>query len=182
MTRTSSARTEGPGREEPTSDGGLAVYLNDHLAGSAAGLRLARRCLERERETELGRQLEGLVEEIARDREVLEEVMSRVGATKNPAKQAAASGAVLFTLLRNRLPVLGAGSGEVSRLEEIELLSLGIEGKGLLWRVLGALAKTDRRLKGFGFATLERRAQEQRDRIEPVRLELASAAFGRRTG
>ncbi len=163
-------------------DGGLAVYLNDHLAGSAAGLRLARRCLERERESKLGRELEGLVEEIARDREVLEEVMARVGATKNPAKQAAASGAVLLTLLRNRLPVLGAGSGEVSRLEEIELLSLGIEGKRLLWRALEALAKTDGRLKEFEFAGLESRAQAQRDRLEPFRLELASAALGARSG
>ncbi|MEX2406888.1 MAG: hypothetical protein WD834_06075, partial [Actinomycetota bacterium] len=30
-------------------------------------------------------------------------------------------------------------------------------------------------------AALERRAQEQRDRLEPVRLALASAAFGGRT-
>jgi hypothetical protein len=181
MTRRSGARTDGPGREEPASDGGLAVYLNDHLAGSAAGLRLARRCLERERETELGRQLDALVDEIEEDRGVLERVMARVGATSNPVKQAAASGAVLLTTLKNRLPVLGAGSGEVSRLEEIELLSLGIEGKRLLWRALGALAKTDGRLKEFEFATLESRAQAQRDGLEPFRLELASAALGGRS-
>jgi hypothetical protein len=178
MTRTSGTRPGASDGEEPASDGGLAVYLNDHLAGSTAGLRLAKRCLGRERGTALGRQLDGLVEEIERDREVLQEVMARVGATANPVKQAAASGAVLLTLIRNRLPVLGSGSGDVSRLEEIELLTLGIEGKRLLWRALGALAKTDRRLKGFGFATLERRAQAQRDRLEPLRLELASAAFG----
>lgn len=177
MTRTSEARTDGPGRGEPDSDGGLAVYLNDHLAGSAAGLRLARRCLERERGTELGRRLEALVGEIEEDRGVLERVMARVEATPNPVKQAAANGVVLLSVLKNRLPVLGSGSGDVSRLEEIELLSLGIEGKRLLWRALAALAKTDRRLKGFGFATLERKAQAQRDRLEAVRLELAAAAF-----
>lgn len=179
-------RETGPTTERNTGDeadrgstpgGGLAVYLNDHLAGSAAGLRLAKRCVERERETELGRQLEGLVEEIERDREILQDVMSRVDAAQNPVKQAAANGAMLLTLVRNRLPLLGAGSGEICRLEEIELLSLGIEGKRLLWRALAALAKTDRRLKGFGFATLERKAQAQRDRLEAVRLELAAAAF-----
>ncbi|MEX2202782.1 MAG: hypothetical protein WD965_01710 [Actinomycetota bacterium] len=178
MTPTNEARTDGHGREEPTSDGGLAVYLNDHLAGSAAGLRLAKRCLERERGTELGGQLEVLVNEIEEDRGVLERVMARVGATPNPVKQAAASGAVLLTHLKNRLPVLGSGSGDVSRLEEIELLSLGIEGKRLLWRALGALARTDERLKEFEFTALESRAQAQRDLLEPVRLELASAAFG----
>jgi hypothetical protein len=180
MSPTSEARTDGPGPEDDASDGGLAVYLNDHLAGSAAGLRLAKRCLERERGTELGQRLETLVDEIDEDRDVLERIMARVGATPNPVKQAAASGAILFTTLKNRLPVLGSGSGEVSRLEEIELLSLGIEGKRLLWRALGALAKTDARLKGFGFATLERRAKAQRDLLEPVRLARASEAFGGR--
>jgi hypothetical protein len=182
MTRNSGAGTDSPGREEPASNDGLAVYLNDHLAGSAAGLRLAKRCLERERGTELGRQLEGLVDEIEQDRGVLERVMARVDAAPNPIKQAAASGAVLLSLLRDRIPVLGSGSGDVSRLEEIELLSLGIEGKRLLWRALGELAKTDARLKEFEFAALASRAQEQRDLLEPVRLELASAASGGRSG
>lgn len=178
MTRTSDAGADEPGREEPAPDGGLAVYLNDHLAGSAAGLRLARRCLERERGTKLGRRLEALVGEIEEDRAVLERVMARVGATPNPLKQAAASGVVLLSILKNRVPVLGSGSGDVSRLEEVELLSLGIEGKRLLWRALGALAKTDRRLKEFEFATLEGRAQAQRDLLERFRLELASTALG----
>ena len=55
---------------------------------------------------------------------------------------------------------------------------LGIEGKRLLWRALGALAKKDRRLKEFEFATLEGRAQAQRDLLERCRLELASTALG----
>jgi len=118
------------------------------------------------------------VDEIEEDRGVLERVMVRIGATPNPVKQAAAAGAVLLTGVKNRLPIFGSGSAEVSRLEEIELLSLGIQGKRLLWRALGALAETDRRLKEFGFATLESRAQAQRDRLEPFRLELASAALG----
>jgi hypothetical protein len=166
-----------PDPEEPTPSGGLAVYLNDHLAGSAAGLRLARRCRDRERETELGRYLRELVDDIQEDRSLLERVMTRVGATANPVKQAAATGAVLLATLKNRLPVLGAGSGEVVRLEEIELLSLGIEGKRLLWRALSALAESDRRLKEFDFAALETGAQAQRDRLEPFRLELASEAL-----
>jgi hypothetical protein len=178
MTRTGETRSGGPGREEPESDGGLAVYLSDHLAGSAAGLRLARRCLERERGTKLGGRLEALVGEIEEDRAVLERVMARVEATPNPVKQAAANGVVLLTVLKNRVPVLGSGSGDVSRLEEVELLSLGIEGKRLLWRALGALAKKDRRLKEFDFASLEGRAQAQRDLLEQFRLELASTALG----
>jgi len=75
------------------------------------------------------------------------------------------------------LPVLGPGSGEAARLEELEVLSLGIEGKRMLWKVLGAPASSDGRLVGFDFAGLERRAESQRHRLEPFRLELASAAL-----
>jgi hypothetical protein len=58
------------------------------------------------------------------------------------------------------------------------VLSLGIEGKRLLWRALGALASSDVRLRTFDFAVLERRAKSQRDRLERHRLELASKASG----
>jgi hypothetical protein len=178
MTRADAGRTNEPAEEDPASQGGLGIYLNDHLAGSSAGLRLAERCLDRERDTELGRCLRELVEQIAEDRTLLQQVMARVGATPNPVKQAVASSAVLLTTLKNRLPVLGVGSGDLRRLEEIEVLSLGIEGKRLLWRALGALAKTDGRLGEFEFATLEARAQAQRDRLETFRLESATDALG----
>jgi hypothetical protein len=75
------------------------------------------------------------------------------------------------------LPVLGPGSSEAARLEELEVLSLGIEGKRMLWNVLGTLASSDGRLVGFDFAGLEGRAESQRRRLEPSRLELAAAAL-----
>ena len=56
-------------------------------------------------------------------------------------------------------------------------LSLGIEGKRMLWKVLGTLASSDGRLVGFDFAGLERRAESQRRRLEPFRLELAAVAL-----
>jgi hypothetical protein len=178
MTRADGPRTEEPAEGDPASDAGLATYLNDHLAGAAAGLRLAKRCLDRERDTELGRFLRELHDQIREDRSLLERVMARVGATPDPLKQAAAHGAVLLTMLKNRLPVLGSGSAALMRLEEIELFSLGIEGKRLLWRALGRLATTDGRLRAFEFAALEARAQAQRDRLETFRLELASDILG----
>jgi len=79
--------------------------------------------------------------------------------------------------LRMALPVFGPGSGEAARLEELEVLSLGIEGKRMLWKVLGTRASSDGRLVGFDFAGLERRAESQRRRLEPFRLGLAAAAL-----
>ena len=155
---------------------GLDGYLNDHLAGAAAAIRLAERCRAREAESELGRVLQALLVEIEEDRDVLQRVIKALGGSANPVKRASAVGMERLGSLRMALPVLGPGSGEAARLEELEVLSLGIEGKRMLWKVLGTLASSDGRLVGFDFAGLELRAESQRRRLEPLRLELAAAA------
>lgn len=160
------------------ADPALSAYLNDHLAGSAAGVRLAKRCREAHGGSDLGRHLEDLVREIEDDRRVLERVMNRVGAQPNPAKHAGALGAELLTRLKHLTPVLGSGP-TVARLEEIELLSLGIEGKRLLWGLLKELATSDDRLREFDFAALEEGARTQREGLEPFRIALGMAACGR---
>jgi hypothetical protein len=57
------------------------------------------------------------------------------------------------------------------------VLSLGIEGKRMLWKVLGTLASSVGRFVEFDFPGLERRAESQRRRLEPFRLKLAAAAL-----
>jgi hypothetical protein len=156
---------------------GLDGYLNDHLAGSAAALQLVERARARDPEGDLGFMLDGLRDEIEEDRVVLDGVLAALEVTANPAKRAGALGLEALANLRTAVPGLGTGSGEASRLEELEMLSLGIEGKRLLWRTLGELSKHDGRLDAFDFALLERRAEEQRERLERFRLELAAAAF-----
>ena len=143
-------------------------YLNDHLAGAAAAVQHIDRMRAREPESELGHVLQALRGEIA-----------ALGGSANPVKRAGALGAELLSSLRMQLPVLGAGSSEAARLEEIEVLSLGIEGKRLLWTALGDVATSEPRLSGFDFASLARRAQDQRDRLERFRLQFASAALRR---
>jgi hypothetical protein len=156
---------------------GLYGYLNDHLAGAAAAIRLAERCRAREPQSERGRMLQPLLVEIEEDRGVLQRVIAALGGSTNPVKQASAVGMERLGSLRMALPVLGPGSGEAARLEELEVLSLGIEGKRMLWKLLGTLATSNWRLVGFDFAGLERRAESQRHRLEPLRLELAAAAL-----
>jgi hypothetical protein len=170
------AEDRGAGPRGLDSDARLSAYLNDHLAGSAAAIQLANRCREQQRDSELGRYLRDLVGEIEEDRHMLERVMTAVGAQNNPVKRAGALGVELLTRLKSYVPVLGSGSA-VARLEEIELLSLGVEGKQLLWRLLGELSRSDERLQGFDFTVLEKRAQMQRDGLEPFRKRLGMAAF-----
>jgi hypothetical protein len=74
--------------------------------------------------------------------------------------------------------MIGPGSQESARLEEIEVLSLGIEGKRLMWAALAQLSSMDERLTGFPFPDLKRQARSQRDRLERFRLRLAAEALG----
>ena len=53
----------------------LRTYLQDHHAGSTAGLELARRTAGSNADTEYGAELARIADEIAADRETLEQVM-----------------------------------------------------------------------------------------------------------
>lgn len=153
----------------------LATYLGDHLAGSEAAIRLVRRYAEREPSSPLGLLMADLLQDIEQDRDVLKDLMARLGASPNPVKRAGAIGAELVSSLRGRVPVVGTGSEEVALLEDLELLCLGIQGKLLLWRALGAPGMEA--FEGVEFAELAERAEDQRDRVEAFRLEAATAAF-----
>jgi hypothetical protein len=83
----------------------------------------------------------------------------------------------MLASLRMQMPFLGAGSTEATRLEELEMLSLGVEGKRLLWKTLEELKTTDMRLEGFDFTELEQRANGQRERLERFRLRYAAEAL-----
>lgn len=112
----------------------LDAYLNDHLAGAAAAVELVERIGDNNPGTALAAHLEELGKAIEADLDTLEQLMERLGVTPSRPKQVA--GKVLETLSRFRLNERITGSTDVTRLMEIETLSLGIEGKLALWRSL----------------------------------------------
>ena len=114
----------------------LRIYLNDHLAGSAAGLAVAKRCHSRNRSGPLGDFLADLVRQIREDQRSLKDVMRLVDAPVNPAKLAAARLLERVGLLKLNGRV--TGYSDLSRLLELEGLAAGIEAKGCLWRSLRA--------------------------------------------
>jgi hypothetical protein len=153
----------------------LSIYLNDHLAGSTGGRQVAARALDQNREGALGDFLRVLVGEIDEDREVLIRLMGLLGIRRDPVKV----GVVWAAERIGRVIKLNGhllSYSPLSRVEELEFLSLGVEGKRLMWRALEALAETDDRLKGFDFATLIKRAEVQRDELERYRLEAVAEA------
>lgn len=158
---------------DSSPQGLLATYLNDHMAGSVTGAELAKRATNQNEGTELGVLLGRLTREIEADGEVLESVMDAVGADRDKIKSALAWAGEKAGRLKPNGQIIGYSN--LSRLIELEGLSLGIEGKARLWAALAELR--DPRLAAFDFVALEKRAERQRGEIEPLRLAAAASAM-----
>src|SRR3954453_16424119 len=153
----------------------IAIYLNDHLAGATGGLELARRALGANRGTDFEAPLDRLVTEIAEDRAALRDVMTRLEVTQDPLKVGAAWGAEKPARLKLNGRV--SGYSPLSRVVELEVLALGVEGKRALWRALARTCAGDARLEGVDLTALGHRPERQRRLIERERLRASPIAF-----
>jgi hypothetical protein len=153
----------------------LGIYLNDHLAGATGAGELARRARGANRGTPFEAPLQRLATEIEEDRAALVDVMTRLGVGRDQVKMAAAWAAEKC----GRLKLNGrlTGYSPLSRVLELELLALGVEGKRAMWRVLASVAAADERLAGVDLAALSRRAESQRRLLERQRVRAAELAF-----
>src|SRR5512132_1772068 len=141
------------------SDDLLAIYLQDHFAGSTAGLELARRAAGENQGSELGRFLGELADQIEQDREALRAIMSRLDVGADRLKIAAAwTGEKLGRLkLNGRI----TGYSPLSPVVELEGLIAGVTGKLSLWRALRGVAERDDRLDPVELDRLATRAERQ---------------------
>jgi hypothetical protein len=157
----------------PFSGDPLAIYLNDHLAGSTAGVELARRAASNNAGTDYGSVLSGIAREVEEDRATLEALMDRLGVGRDRIKTAAA----WIAEKAGRLKPNGQlrSYAPLSRLEELELLLIGVSGKLAMWRALDHALHE--RLGGIELPELEARAESQRERLEALRLRAADEAL-----
>lgn len=153
----------------------LEVYLNDHLAGAGAALQLIDTIRSNNEGTPLATELGVIGPEVETDRDTLARVMDALDVHRSLPKQA--GGKVVERLSRLRLNEHVTGSAEVSRLMELEALSLGVEGKVALWHSLQTVAAAHPALAAFDFEALAARAAAQRAALEPHRLEAAAQAL-----
>jgi len=152
----------------------LAIYLNDHLAGATLGVELARRLRSSNRDDpEFGPALADVCAEIEADRETLKAVMDQLGMGQSKLKPLAA---VLAERL-GRLKPKGRlwGYSPLSRLDELELLQIGVAGKRRLWRALEHTHADD--LSSFDLGALAERATGQLKGLEALHLKAAILAL-----
>lgn len=152
----------------------LSIYLRDHHAGAVAGVNLARRVASENEGTAYGEELARLAAEIEEDRRTLETVMARLDVGPDQVKDLAAS--VGERLGRLKPNGRWREYSPLSRLLELEGLVLGVTGKLSLWRALRGTI--DEASDGIDLAALEARAEDQRARLEDLRLRAADEALG----
>ena len=153
----------------------LASYLNDHLAGAVAALDLLGRLEAAQAGTPAAKALAELRADIAADRQKLEALMDRLGIDESRSRKVMAWIAERAAQLKLRLD--DSSDGALGRLEALDALAMGIEGKRALWQALAAAASDSPELQGVEYDRLTQRADEQRDRVEAMRLEAARTAL-----
>ena len=151
----------------------LGIYLNDHLAGSVVGGRLAQRIVQQNEGNDYGHGIAGIAREIEQDKATLQQLMDRLGVEQQRARMAMA----WVTEKAMRLKPNGSlfGYSPLSRVMELETLTMGITGKLELWRSMEAVENGG--ITGFDFARLAQRAEAQRDVVEDLRVRAAREAL-----
>jgi hypothetical protein len=146
----------------------LGIFLNDHLAGSTAGVETARRARGANDGTEFGAPLAAICTEIEEDRATLERIMDELGVGRSPYKPALA----WLGEKAGRLKPNGhlRTYSPLSRVIELEVLLLGITGKLRLWVLLAELL-TDETTADL--PALITRAERQRATVADLQIRAA---------
>ncbi|WP_274563198.1 hypothetical protein [Streptomyces spiramyceticus] len=153
----------------------LGIYLNDHLAGSVAGLELARRMAKAHAGSAVGSALRPIAAEIAQDRAALLEIMSEFGIPARRYKVCAGWLTEKVTRLKSNGRLVRRSP--LSTMVELETLRLGVEGKAAAWKALRLLTDGGPRLDPEVLDLLLERAEGQIQVLEELRLQQAEAAF-----
>jgi hypothetical protein len=153
----------------------MNVYLNDHLAGAMLGSDLAEQIRQRHEGTPLGDLMATIAPEIEDDRQILVDMMERMEISKNPLKQASG----WLAEKASRVKFSGAGSGEPDHgaFMALESLTLGVEGKASMWKVLKEVQSDYQALASINLDQLIERAGAQHAALERERMAAGARAL-----
>ena len=151
----------------------LDSYLNDHVAGSISALELIAHWVEVHKGEPLGRFFVESEREIKADQDTLRDVMRTLGVEESKIRQAGAWAAEKVG--RARLMIAGDEQGSLGLVLTLEGLIMGVTGKNLMWRALAAAKLPG--LSRYNFEQLQRRAEQQVERIEAQRISAVRQVF-----
>ena len=113
-----------------------------------------------------GEALERLADEIEEDRRTLERVVAELGFRRSKVKEALAWTGERAARLKLNGQI--TGYSPLSRVLELEALSVGIAGKLALWQSLQSLPHIQVRLPDLDLEELAARAERQREEVESL--------------
>jgi hypothetical protein len=151
----------------------LTAYMQDHAAGASAALDLLDHLISSHADTPDEDFFKELLAEIKEDKARLEEILGRFDSGESVVRNTVSRLGEKFA--RVKFLVAGHGHGDLGRLEALEMVSLGIEGKRVLWLALEAAAIPE--LQSADLPALASRAADQRERVEKRRLLAARKAL-----
>jgi len=151
----------------------LSTYLNDHLAGSNFAVELLERLTSEE--PMLSELFKALKVEIEEDREQLKTLMGKQQIEESLFRKA--GGWIGEWLAHVKLWLDDDKTGRLHRLERLEALAMGIDGKIALWEALETAADSNTALGGIDYSRLTQRGRDQRARVESLRLQAAREAL-----
>jgi len=148
----------------------LVEYLREHLSLSEIAVRMTRRLAESQPEP-ADRLLYGrITQEFEEDRGIVRSLLARLGASDRSLQRAA--GAAAGVAVKR---ISGGEPGELSLFRTLEALSVGIQGKRCMWRVLQELPISP--VHGTDFVELEAKALRQWEAIEDRRRAAGRLTF-----
>ena len=150
----------------------LTSYLNDHLAGSVAAIKLLDHLIDDHKGNRLEKFFADLREDVHADQEVLQNLMRKLDLEESSVRKAGAW--IVETIGQAKIALSG---DSVGLLQAMEALALGVTGKKLLWRALRTVEAGLSQLQGIDLLRLEQRAADQFERVEKERLHLSREAF-----
>lgn len=157
---------------------GLDSYLNDHLAGSVSALELIAHWAEAHKGEPVGDFFVETGKEIKADQKILRDVMRVLGIEESKMRKAGAWAAEKVG--RARLMIAGDEPGRLGLVLTLEGLIMGVTGKKCMWRTLGAANLQP--LNSYDLEDLQRRAEQQVERIEAERVLAVRQAFAAAVG
>ena len=153
----------------------VGTYLNDHLAGSVGALELLEELESAHEGTPVGAAIGGLRIDIAEDQRELERLMERLAVTRSRTRQATAWLGEKAAALR--LALDDPSGGPFRLFESLEAVAIGVDGKLALWQALAVASDETPALRVLDYETLTERAEDQRCRLEELRLDAAKRAL-----
>src|SRR5262245_60120453 len=159
-------------RESAMANEFLTTYLNDHLAGAEMALEIVALLRDIDDSSfwrEMGNEIES-------DRRELQRLMESTNQSESRLRRAAAWLTEKLAELKTRVDDRSR-DGALRRLELIEALALGIDGKRALWTALQTVSERAPELDLLDYDNLIVRARAQRVLVETRRLRAATDAL-----